>query len=90
MLSHKNSEKSALRFLYIDALAPVLGGLSTLLFTLSSDVLVIYLGFFAGFLLYIGSSDILPEAHSKHSSMKTITMTLLGVIFMFVITKLIG
>jgi zinc transporter ZupT len=90
MLSHKNSEKSALRFLYIDALAPVLGGLSTLLFTLSSDVLVIYLGFFAGFLLYIGASDILPEAHSKHSSMKTISMTLLGVIFMFVITKLIG
>jgi zinc transporter ZupT len=90
MLSHKNSEKSALRFLYIDALAPVLGGLSTLFFTLSSDVLVIYLGFFAGFLLYIGASDILPEAHSRHSSMKTIMMTLLGVIFMFVVTKLIG
>jgi ZIP family zinc transporter len=90
MLSHKNSEKSALRFLYIDALAPVLGGLSTLFFTLSPDVLVIYLGFFAGFLLYIGASDILPEAHSKHSSMKTIFMTLLGVVFMYVVTSLIG
>ena len=90
MLSHKNSEKSALKFLYIDALAPVLGGLSTLFFTLSPNVLVIYLGFFAGFLLYIGSSDILPEAHSQHSSMKTIFMTILGATFMYVVTSLIG
>ncbi len=90
MLRHKNSEKNALRFLYIDAIAPVLGGLSTLFFTLSSDVLVIYLGFFAGFLLYIGASDILPEAHSKHSSMKTVCMTLIGVVFMYVVTSLIG
>lgn len=90
MLSHKNTEKSALRFLYLDALAPVLGGLSTLFFTLSQDTLVIYLGFFAGFLLYIGASDILPEAHSKHSSMKTIFMTLLGVVFMYTVTSLIG
>jgi ZIP family zinc transporter len=90
MLRHKNTEKRALRFLYIDALAPVLGGLSTLFFTLSADVLVIYLGFFAGFLLYIGASDILPEAHSKHSSMKTVFMTLFGVVFMYFITSLIG
>ena len=90
MLSHKNSEKKAMRFLYIDALAPVLGGLSTLFFTLSPNVLVIYLGFFAGFLLYIGASDILPEAHSRHSSMKTILMTLLGVAFMYIVTSLIG
>ncbi len=90
MLSHKNTEKNALRFLYIDALAPVLGGLSTLFFTLSSEALVIYLGFFAGFLLYIGASDILPEAHSRDSSVKTVGMTLLGVAFVFIVTRLIG
>ena len=48
----------------LDALAPVVGAASTLLFTVPPDVLVLYLGFFAGFLLYIGVSDILPEAHS--------------------------
>lgn len=89
MLAHKNNEKSALRFLFIDALAPVFGGLSTLLFTLPESALALYLGFFAGFLLYIGSSDILPEAHSHDSSIKTILMTLLGVLFMYLVTAFV-
>src|SRR6266853_511477 len=51
--------------LALDALAPVLGMASTLLFQVPPSVLILYLGFFAGFLLYIGASDILPEAHSQ-------------------------
>jgi ZIP family zinc transporter len=87
MLMHKNTNKQALKFLFVDAIAPVLGIISTLFFTLPEKSLLIYLGFFAGFLLYIGVSDILPEAHSKNSSMKTVLMTVLGVIFIFVITR---
>ncbi len=90
MLVHKNTNKRALVLLFLDALAPVLGGLSTLLFTLPENLLLIYLGFFAGFLLYIGASEILPEAHSSHSSVKTIIMTLLGVVFIFTITRLLS
>lgn len=89
MLAHKNSEKSALKMLILDAIAPVLGGFSTLFFVLSPENLKIYLGLFAGFLLYIGASDILPEAHSKDSSYKTVLMTVFGVVFIFVITSLI-
>ncbi len=88
MLAHKNTSRSALIFLIIDALAPVLGGLSTLLFSVPDNMLVIYLGFFAGFLLYIGASDILPEAHREKSSFKTVLMTLFGVAFIFVVTRL--
>jgi zinc transporter ZupT len=73
--------------LMLDAIAPVLGVLSTLLFHVSDSVLIIYLGFFAGFLLYIGASEILPEAHSKHSSYSTIGLTILGVVFMFAVTR---
>ena len=87
MLTHKNSTKKARAFLVLDALAPVLGALSTLFFTLSDKYLLVYLGFFAGFLLYIGASDILPEAHSKHSSWKTIVLTILGTVFMFFVTR---
>jgi zinc transporter ZupT len=87
LLRHKNSNRQALRFLFVDAVAPVLGGLSTLFFTLSENILLLYLGFFAGFLLYIGVSDILPEAHSKNSSLKTIGMTIIGVVFIFLITR---
>ncbi len=89
MISHKNTSKRALILLFVDALAPVLGAVSTLFFSVPDKVLVLYLGFFAGFLLYIGASDILPEAHSQHSSRATIAMTLLGVAFIFLITSVI-
>ena len=88
MLLHKNTSKKALVFLMINAIAPVLGVLSTMLFNLPAGALVLYLGFFAGFLLYIGASEILPEAHSKNSSVRTILMTLLGVGFIFLVTRL--
>ena len=89
MLTNKNSMKKAKWFLLVDALAPVVGALSTLFFTVSSHFLILYLGFFAGFLLYIGASDILPEAHSKHSSWKTIALTVFGVVFTFVVTRFV-
>lgn len=89
MLNHKNSNKKTKLFLFFDAIAPVLGALSTLLFVVSPHFLVLYLGFFAGFLLYIGASDILPEAHSKHSSWLTVFMTVLGAVLIFVVTRFV-
>ena len=64
-----------------------MGALSTLWFSVSDNFLVLYLGFFAGFLLYIGASDILPEAHSKHSSVRLIALTVLGAALIFLITR---
>lgn len=89
LLLHKNTNKRALFFLFLDALAPVLGVLSTNFFQLPDSALVIYLGFFAGFLLYIGASDILPEAHSEHSSILTIILTILGAAFIFLVAQAI-
>ena len=90
MLFHHNKAARAKKMLVIAAVMPMLGGLSTLLFSLSPKVLVIYLGFFAGFLLYIGASDILPQAHSKGSTRPIIGATILGTVFMFVMTRLAG
>jgi zinc transporter ZupT len=87
MLLNRNKTKKAFAFLLADAFAPVLGALSTLLFTIPSKALPLYLGFFAGFLLYIGASEILPEAHSKHSSYWTIATTILGIAFIFGVTR---
>lgn len=89
MLAHRNNRKKAIIMLVLDALAPVLGALSTLFFTLNDGALVVYLGFFAGFLLYIGASDILPEAHSKHPSRVTLLLTVLGALFMFIVTRFV-
>jgi len=89
MLSHKNSPKKSKVFLLLHSLAPILGAVATMFFTVSPQFLVLYLGFFAGFLLYIGGSDILPEAHSQHSSYKLIGLTVLGAVFIFAITRFV-
>ncbi len=89
LLRHKNTRKEAIQFLVLDALAPVLGGLSTYFFTLGERSLLVYLGFFTGFLLYIGVSDILPEAHTHHSSWRTVLTTIVGVLFIYFVISFI-
>ena len=79
----------SLILLVVDAIAPVLGAASSLFFKLSESALVLYLGFFAGFLLYIGASEILPEAHHEHPSAVTIAMTVFGVALIFAISRVL-
>ncbi|MBI3342491.1 ZIP family metal transporter [Candidatus Curtissbacteria bacterium] len=87
MLSHKNTIRRSIVLLIVDAIAPVLGVLSTFLFKIPETALQLYLGFFIGFLLYIGASDLLPEAHSEHSSFRMIGLTILGAAFIFLVTR---
>lgn len=89
MLVNKNTRAKALKLLALGAIAPILGALSTYFFTLPTNLILLYLGFFAGFLLYIGASDLLPEAHSKHSNVKMLVLTVLGTVFIFIITRLV-
>ena len=81
MLRHGNSVARARVMLAVDATAPVVGAASTLLFSLPDTVLALYLSFFAGFLLYLATGDILPEAHSGHPSRLTMVATVGGVAF---------
>jgi len=79
MTLHGNNRRRSLGMLVIDAIAPALGALSTLWLSLPDSVLSLYLGFFAGFVLYLATGDILPEAHSRHPSRLTLLCTLGGV-----------
>ena len=91
MLVHRNTTSRSFMMLILDALAPILGAASTLLFHVPDSTLMLYLGFFAGFLLYIGASDILPEAHSQNRAAITgslIGLTCLGAAFIFVAVRL--
>jgi len=87
MLAHQNTHRRALAMLALDAFAPLAGAASTLAVQLPPPLLPLYLGFFAGFLLYIGAADILPEAHSHRSSALTIALTCLGAAFVFAVTR---
>ncbi|GGQ99945.1 hypothetical protein GCM10010195_64840 [Kitasatospora griseola] len=83
-----NNRRRALALLAADAAAPIAGAAITLLFTIPEHLLGLYLGFFAGFLMYLATSDILPEAHSPHPSRTTLVCTLLGVGFMWLVVGL--
>ncbi|MFF1560087.1 ZIP family metal transporter [Streptomyces sp. NPDC058279] len=74
-----NARRKAQLMLFADALAPVVGALSTLLFTLPEEPLGAYLGFFAGVLLYLAAAEILPEAHHRHPALSTLLCTVGGV-----------
>ncbi|MFF8262923.1 ZIP family metal transporter [Streptomyces virginiae] len=74
-----NDRRKALMMLFADAVAPVVGAASTLLFTLPEEPLGAYLGFFGGLLLYLAAAEILPEAHHKHPALSTLMCTVGGV-----------
>lgn len=90
MLVNKNTTRSSLGMLLLDSIAPILGAASTLLFNVPPSILVLYLGFFAGFLLYISAADILPEAHAPRPSTRALLLTCLGTIFIFVTIRAIS
>lgn len=89
MLFHKNKLSHIKGWLAVVVLMPIAGGLASLVFTLSQSALAIYLGFFAGIILYISASNLLPQAHAKEASNKSIVLTVLGVVFMFVVTRFV-
>lgn len=88
MLINKNTSARSFVLLLLDAVAPVLGVIFTGLIKIPNTWLILYLGFFAGFLLYIGASEILPEAHSQTSKISTIILTLIGVVLVYLISRI--
>jgi len=48
------------------------------------------LGLFAGFFLYIGASDLLPESFHAHPKFLTTVMTLLGAGLLYLVVRLAG
>jgi ZIP family zinc transporter len=78
----------ALRWLLTDALAPVVGAGLSLFFRLPADVLALLLAGFAGFFLYIGGLDLLPESQHAGPRWASSTATLLGAAFLFVVVQI--
>ncbi len=90
ILKNNGEKRQAFKWLIIDACAPVVGIISTYFFTLSESMLGILLALFAGFFLYIGASDLLPESHHNHPTIWTTVATILGVAVLYTAIKLVG
>ncbi len=78
ILKNAGSKRKAIQWLFVDALAPVVGVLATSFFVLPEHALGIILALFSGFFLYIGASDLIPESHHAHPKLLTTCMTFLG------------
>jgi zinc transporter ZupT len=87
MILHKNKLSHIRGWLAVVVVMPIIGGLASLAFDFSESALAIYLGFFAGFILYIAASNLVPQAHSENKVRSDFGLTLLGLIFIFIITR---
>ena len=88
VLAHGNSRKDAIFWLIIDMSAPVVGAASTLMFNLRAGLLPVMLAFFAGSFLYIGASDLLPEAR-EHDSPLVGVATAIGMLAIYATTRIL-
>ncbi len=89
MLLHKNKVGHIKKFMAVVIVMPIFGGLASLLVNFSEGALAIYLGLFAGILMYIAASNILPQAHAKKTSYKAMALTVFGATFMLVVTRFV-
>ena len=84
ILKNKGNRAQAIKWLTADALAPALGVVSTLFFSVSEPILGLILAIFTGFFLYIGASDLIPESHHNHPSLWTTFTTVLGIAVLYI------
>jgi ZIP family zinc transporter len=89
VLSQSQNRPQAMRWLVTDAVAPLIGVTIGALINVSDATLGYLLSFYAGFFLYMGATDLLPEAH-EHASWGRVGLTLLGFAVIFGISLVAG
>lgn len=82
--------RKATYLLSVDAIMRVAGAALGSYITISLPFLGIYLALFSGFVIYLATSHILPEAHSRHPSRLTMLATVLGVLIMWTVVGVMG
>lgn len=77
-------------WLFLNALAPVVGIIVGSIIIVSESILGIIISIFAGFFVYIALADMIPESFHSHPKKLTTLSTIVGAIFVAVIIGLIG
>ncbi len=90
ILKNGGNKIQALRWLTLDASAPVIGIIISTFLTFTESALGIVLALFCGFFLYLGASDLLPESHHQHPTLWTTSMTVLGIATLYIAITLAG
>lgn len=87
LVNSGNWKRKSAYLLAVDGIARLSGAALGTYIAISDVLLGSYLALFAGMLIYLATSHILPEAHSKHPSRLTLLSTVLGVVLMFTIVN---
>ena len=90
VLKNGGTRRQAFAWLVADAAAPVLGAAASLFIKPTHEMLALILSAFAGFFLYIGASDLLPESFHAHPKALTTVATLLGAATLYCVVRLAG
>ncbi len=87
-LAGSKSPVVARRWLLADAAAPMVGIAASRFVALSRNDLAVVLALFAGFFLYIGASELLPDSHHRYPRAWTTVATLLGAGLIWLVVRL--
>jgi ZIP family zinc transporter len=87
VLSQSGDRRKALTWLSIDALAPLLGAIVGASLSISEHTLGYLLSMYVGFFLFMGATDLLPEAH-QHPSRLRVALTAAGFVAIFLVAYL--
>lgn len=71
----------------VDSVARISGAVLGSTVALSESFTAHYLAVFAGILIYLATSHILPEAHARHASRWTLVATIAGVVIMWALVN---
>jgi zinc transporter ZupT len=88
ILKENGNKKTAMKWLVINAVAPILGACSTYYYELPKEHLGVLFALVSGFFLYIGASDFLPASQQRSPKISTTLMTILGLLIIFLVTRI--
>ena len=86
IVSQSGDRAQAVRWLAADSLAPLLGAITGVFVTVSEHTLGQLLSLYVGFFLFMGATDLLPEAH-QHPSAKRVLLTAAGFVATFLVAR---
>lgn len=90
LLASRTPRNEIYRWVGLVALAPVIGVIVGLLLPVPDQVLGGMLAVFAGFFLYIGAAELLPEAHRSDRSRWVVAATMGGVLAIYAFSVFAG
>ncbi|MHB1244053.1 MAG: ZIP family metal transporter [Gaiellaceae bacterium] len=89
VLRQSGDRRRAIRWLAVDAAAPLAGAVVGSVLTVSEASLGQLLAVYAGFFLFMGATDLLPHAH-EHPSVRRVALTLAGFAAIFAVSLIGG